>query len=91
MHAPDMPVQILLPLAPVTAERTTEMHFVAMTEQMPFECAFLRELRPTCLAYVGIAVMLLSDMQVIRAAGFEHGTTLLARKGFRFLVYQLVS
>ena len=92
MHAPDMPVQILLPLAPVTAERTTEMHFVAMTEQMPFECAFLRELHSTSLARIRVlTAVFLPYVQIEGACRFKAGAAVFANNRSDALVSQHMS
>ena len=78
MHATHVLVEILLPLARVAALRTSDGLVVAMNQHMPLQCAPVRELRPTCLAHMGISSVLLPHMQVESASGFKLTSTIVA-------------
>ncbi len=87
MHATHVLVDILLPFARVAAKRTSDGLVVAMHQHMPLQCAPVRELRPTCLAHMGISSVLLPHMQVESASGFKFRAALVANDVPHIRVY----
>ena len=87
MHATHVLVDILFPLASVAALRARDGLVVAMHQHMPLQCAPVRELRPTCLAHMGINSMLLPHMQVENASGFKFRAALVANDCPHIRVY----
>ena len=79
MHCACVAVNILLHLAPVATEGASDGLVIAMTQEiMPLQCASVRELRPTRVTHVSVGSVLLADMQIKCARGFELRSAIVA-------------